>query len=61
MQKHVSEDNHGKYVKGIVDILVKKTREKGKVGNLQSRIERGRAYIDRIEQDYERMYIFKVR
>jgi FAD synthase len=36
------------YLKSVVPILVKKTRDNHHFGNLHSRVERGRAYLDRL-------------
>lgn len=36
------------YLRTIIPSLVRKTRDNQRFGNIQSRLERGRAYIDRL-------------
>ena len=40
------------YIRNIVPMLVRKTRDDHRFGNLQSRIERGRAYVNRLEHNF---------
>lgn len=51
--------NRKEYLKNMVPTIVKKTRDKNHFGNLQSRLERGRAYIDRLEHNFENKFVFK--
>jgi hypothetical protein len=41
--------------------IIRKTRNNSKAGNLQSRIERGRTYIQRLEHNFEKKFVFKPR
>ena len=47
------------YLKSIVPMLVRKTRDNNRVGNLQSRLERGRAYLDRLEHNFDKQFVFR--
>jgi len=40
--------NRKEYLKTIVPVLVKRSRDNLRFGNIQGRLERGRAYIDRL-------------
>jgi hypothetical protein len=46
------------YLRTIVPSLVRRTRDSHRFGNLQSRLERGRQYIDRLEHNFERKFVF---
>lgn len=45
------------YLREIIPVLVRKTRD-GNCGNLQSRLERGRAYVNRLEFNFENKFVF---
>ena len=47
------------YLKGMVPNIVKRTRDGLRYGNIQSRIERGKAYVNRLEHNYENKFVFR--
>lgn len=51
--------NRKEYLKSIVPTIVKRTRDNNHFGNLYSRVERGRAYLDRLEHNYEHKFVFR--
>lgn len=51
--------NRKEYLRSIVPVLVKKTRDNHHFGNLYSRVERGRAYLDRLEHNFDHKFVFK--
>jgi hypothetical protein len=47
------------YLRTIIPSLVRKTRDNQRFGNIQSRLERGRAYIDRLEHNFDKKFVFR--
>jgi hypothetical protein len=47
------------YLQSIVPTLVKRTRDNHHFGNLHSRVERGRAYLDRLEHNFDHKFVFR--
>lgn len=47
------------YLRSIVPVLVKKTRDNNHFGNLHSRVERGRAYLDRLDHNFDHKFVFR--
>ena len=61
LSKVMGEEMQGRkdYLKSIVPTLVRRTRDGDRFGNLQSRIERGRAYANRLEHNFDKRFVFK--
>jgi hypothetical protein len=47
------------YLRTIIPMLVRKTRDNSNYGNFHSRLERGRAYIDRLEHNFDNKFVFR--
>ena len=56
---HEEMNDRKSYLRSIVPMLVKKTRDGNRFGNLQSRIERGRAYANRLEHNFDKKFVFR--
>ena len=46
------------YIRTRISDIIRKTRDNRRSGNLQSRLERGRAYANRLDYDFEKRFTF---
>ena len=47
------------YIRDRISDIVRKTRDNRRSGNIQSRLERGKAYANRLEYDFEKRFTFR--
>jgi len=51
--------DHNNYIKSIIPTLVRMTKEKNNQIKPESRFERARMYVERLQQNFDAKFVFK--